>query len=95
MRIATSIYGIEAALGKHFSEIAEAYAADMGKELDRDKLGWHWVLSELDVPMPRSAAMLLKSDPGQLGANGAQHIGGRLGPRLAQETPRRAVSAIC
>lgn len=66
MRVPTSIYSVEATLGKdQFEKIAESYANEVGKPLEGDKMGWHWVLGELDAPMPKTAAMLIKSDPMQ------------------------------
>jgi hypothetical protein len=66
MRVATSIYALEAALGPDlFNEVSTQYELDTGKVLVGDKLGWHWVLAELDVPVPRSTALMVKSDPHQ------------------------------
>lgn len=82
MRVPTSVYSVEAALGQaQFQEMSERYALDVGKPLDGQKMGWHWQLCELDEPMPKSAAVLLKSDP-------MQHLAiclsrGRYGLRLS------------
>lgn len=66
MRVSTSIYALEAALGPDlFKEISTQYEVDAGKPLVGDKMGWHWVLSELDVTLPRSTTSMLKSDPHQ------------------------------
>lgn len=65
MRISTSIYAIEAALGQEcFSKILEAYSKNVDHQTDVANLGWHWILTELDSPLPKSAYGL-KSDPVQ------------------------------
>ena len=65
MRVPTSIYSVKVVLGEDFESLANEYAEACGKQLEGDLLGWHWVLNELDIPMPKSAAALLKSDPSQ------------------------------
>lgn len=81
MRVPTSVYSVEAALGKaQYEEIAIKYAQDVGKPLEGERMGWHWVLCELDAPMPKSATGLLKSHPIQHLAIGLSR--GRYGLRL-------------
>lgn len=65
MRVATSVYAIQSALGKeHYEVFIETYEASTGRSAT-DGVSWHWVLNELDAPMPKSASGLLRIDPVQ------------------------------
>ena len=93
MRIPTSIYSVKAALGDYFKVLASKYEESSGKSLEEDSLGWHWVLNELDVPMPRSAAALLKSNPVQHLAVCLSHAKYELKINIKPETGKVWVSA--
>lgn len=65
MRVATSVYSIQSALGKEqYESFIATYEASTGRSAT-DGVSWHWVLNELDVPMPKSASGLLRMDPVQ------------------------------
>ena len=65
MRVATSVYAIESALGKEqYKILIETYKASTGRSAI-DGVGWHWVLNELEAPMPKSASGVLKVNPVQ------------------------------
>jgi hypothetical protein len=65
MRVATSIYAVEAALGDYREKLAAAYLEATGRCFDGDKLGLHWVLAESETACAKSPTSLLKSDPCQ------------------------------
>lgn len=65
MRVTTSVYSIQAALGDLWPSFCETFEKENGREITSCNWGWHWILGELDVPMPKSAAALAKSDPCQ------------------------------
>lgn len=65
MRVPTSIYAVESALGDFYATISEAYAKESGRALESGKLGWHWVLTENECSAPKSSSVMLKNDPQQ------------------------------
>lgn len=65
MRVPTSIYAVQTALGDFYQSLSEAYAKESGRALDGGKLGWHWVLTENECSSPKSSSVMLRNDPQQ------------------------------